>query len=426
MLKAFPIDFVREVFDYQLRKNLTNTNFFNNEDISLFSFYEHLSTKEEVNRYVEKYNDLVSQQNKLNKIGYGILTITDTPSITNIATSFVSPFEWSCTIRCTMANRDKMMQTIYKLIEDLKGRKVDVAQLDSGKIFPVGTLFNEGDNNFYDGDFIGELQENLPTDDCQNTIESLIRDYGLIFDYNRDSYIYGSVAGKIRKFTFDGTAGASFDIVDIGQDDIPEHNSFEKFKLDLSFDDLKVDEPFTLNAKEYCTITFSGTATLCNESVKLGNDLVRLTFSKHKIKGSIDYTFAGYTYRLEPLELPSNSNANIIQNQLRSNYFKQNTHTDSVATSIQYSFLCDLSNQLLYQWYKYARYGENNLDSNGTIMESSITPNIIYLVNELWCSWGKVENHVFKAKIIDDIALENSESDVLTMSLNMQIQGDND
>lgn len=431
MLKAFPIDFVRAVFENQFRKNSTNTELFNNEDISLFSFYEHLSTQEEVDRYVELYKDLVGQQNKTNKLGFGIVAVTDTPSITNIATSFVSPFEWSCTIRCTMANRDKMMQTIYQLIEDLKGKKVDVAQLDNGKIFPVGTLFNEGDNAFHSEDYIGEVDFTNAT--TLNTsinalLTSLSTNYGLTFDNTKDLTLFASDTtdnSKLREVFFDGTGGAIFEEVTT-HSLIPSHTSYEKYKLDLSFDDLKINEPFTLNSQEYCEISFGGSATLCNESVRLGNDLVRLLFSKYKVKGASDYTFTANSFRIEPLELPSNNNANNIPNQLRSNYFKVNSHTDSVAISIQYSFLCDLSNTLLNQWYNYARYGENNLTNAGLIQQNSITPNIIYTIKEMWNTWGVIEEHTFKAKIIDDIQLENSESDALTMSLTMQIQGAND
>lgn len=429
MLKTFPIDFVRAVFEYQLKKNLTNTDYFNNEDISLFSFYEHLSTQEEVNRYVERYNDLIGQQNKTDKLGFGIIAVTDNPTLTNIATSFVSPFEWSCTIRCTMGNRDKMIQTLYKLIDDLKGRKVDVAQFDNGKLFPVGTIFNEGDNNFYNGDYVGEVDGTSATtihNGIDTIITSLVTNCGLVFTRTQDYTMYGKFlnSGKLREFTFDGTGGVIFE--ENTDSDIPEHNSFEKFKLDLSFDDIKIDEPFTLNSQEYCTISFGGSATLCNESVRLGNDLVKLTFSKYKVKGANDVTFLANEYRLEPLELPSNNNANNIPNQLRSNYFKANSHIDSTAISIQYSFLCDLSNVLLSQWFDYARYGDNKLSQIGTIQFTSITPNIIYNVVEIWNSWGDVKKYTFKAKLVDDISLENSESDVLTMSIQMQLQGDND
>lgn len=432
MLKTFPIDFVRAVFEWKLKSYSTNINYFNNEDISLFSFYEHLATQEEVDRYVERYNDLIDQQNRSNSLGVGVITITDTPSLTNISSSFVSPFEWSCTIRCTMANRDKMMQTIYKLIADLKGRKVDVAQLDSGKLFPVGTLLNnnESDMKIQENDFIGSVtySQESGIDSAITGVLTNLSANGITYNYpqNEDGVVIiaeHTNVGQLKTYLYDNGGGI---FIETEKNEIPPHTSFEKYKLDLSFDDIKVDEPFTLDAQEYCTITFSGSATLCNNSIRVGNDLVRLYFSKYKVKGASDYTFSTNSYRLEPLELPSNSNANIIQNQLRSNYFRTNTHTDSLALSIQYSFLCDLSNTLISQWFDYARYGENSLDASNVLTINSITPNIIYSVNEYWVSWGEVSKKSFKAKIVDDISIENTESDVLTLGLSMQIQGEND
>ena len=41
----------------------------------------------------------------------------------------------------------------------------------------------------------------------------------------------------------------------------PEHEGFEKYKLSLSFDSIKCNQPRTLNGDEYCDISFGGSAT---------------------------------------------------------------------------------------------------------------------------------------------------------------------
>lgn len=421
MLKVMQIDFVRSVLETALKYNASGTTFFNDTDISLFSFYEQLTEEAEVNRYVERYQQLVSQQNKEDLIGFGILAVTDTPSITNLKKGFVSPFEWSCTVRCTLGNRDKMINTIYDLIERYKGKKQDIAQLDNGKLVPVGTFTNRLTMTIEDYDFIGIVESNADTE-IKAYISSLSSNYGIT---NNAELLYCEMSGRLKLYEYNSTTSTW---IDISEDNVPSHNSFEKLKIDLSFDDIKVDEPYTLDATQYCTISFGGTATLTTNNIKLGNDLTHVIFSKYKVKGATDYNFASNSYDLEPLEMPSGINANTIPNQLRSNFFKTNTHTDSVASSIQYTFLLDMESELLKQWFEYARYGINNLTSgqNQTIQQSSITPNIIYKVKEFWVSWGEINAYEYKGKIVEDIDVENTESDTMTISIALQVQGDND
>lgn len=426
MLKTMQIDFVREILNKTLRKNATEVDYFSDYDISLFSFYEHLSEREEVDRYVERYNDLVNQQNKSNLIGFGILSTTSTPSITNIMSSFISPFEWACSIRCTLGNRDKMIATIYKLFKELKGRKQDVAQLNNGKLVMVGTLGNGGEQEVKDYDFIGQIEGTSPSTEIENILDDLP------LTSTNVSKVYVQINEKLH--LFEKKVGVWVDIsnednnVDgvIDTINVPKHTSFEKYKVSMSFDDLKVDEPFTLNSNQYCTITFGGSATLCDNSIRLGNDLVRLLIKKDKIKGEQDYVFDTEWHSLEPLDMPSGNSANTIPNQLRSNYFKTNSHTDSISLTLQYSFVCDLSESLISQWFYYGRYGVNGLDAQGQIQQNSITPNIIYDIVEFYSSWGVYKQVGFRAKIVEDIDIENTESDVMTLDITFQIQGAND
>lgn len=419
MLKTMPIDFVRCVLNAKLKTFADDTTYFNDTDISLYSFYEQLTSEDEVNRYVEKYNDLVRQQNKLNLVGFGIVSVTDNPTITNLKRGFISPFEWSCTIRCTLANRDKMVSTIYKVIEDLKGKKQDVALLNNGKLVPVGTIANRLTISIEDYDFIGTITTDSPTNDINSMLNTLTSVYGIT---NNASILYAENGGLLKLYQYDEDNELW---VDISEDNVPQHESFEKMKIDLSLDDIKVDEPFTLDATQYCNITFGGTATLITNGLKLGNDLTHVTFSKYIIKGQTDYIFGANSYDLEPLEMPSGLNANTIPNQLRSNFFKANTHTDSLAISLQYTFILDIQIPLLKQWFDYGRYGICNLN-NGAIQDSSITPNIIYKIKEYWCAWGIVNVYEFKAKIVEDIDIENTESDTMTIGIALQVQGDND
>ena len=212
---------------------------------------------------------------------------------------------------------------------------------------------------------------------------------------------------------------AQFDFIESGDIPIafpPEHESFEKYKLSFSFDAIRCDEPRNLNGDEYCELSFGGSATLVNEKVKLGNDLIKVGIKRNNIiKSNGSNAFSDAFEYLEPLEMPSGNNANTQISQLVSNNFKTNTHTDGIALTLQYTFIADESFNLITKWFDYARYGD----------QSYITPNIIYSVNEIWSSWGNYVVKNIKTKIVENVEIENTESDTLTLSVNMQIQGDN-
>ena len=101
-----------------------------------------------------------------------------------------------------------------------------------------------------------------------------------------------------------------------------------------------------------------------------------------------------------------------------------NSHTDALALSLQYTFIVDETSPIIKQWFDYARYG---IQADGTTItyENGITPNLIYEINEVWSAWGELTTKNFKAKIVESIDIENTESDVLTMSIPFQIQGAN-
>ena len=197
----------------------------------------------------------------------------------------------------------------------------------------------------------------------------------------------------------------------------PEHEDFEKYKLSMSFDAIRCDEPNNLNSQEYCELTISGSATLVNNSVQLGNDLLKVGITKVGIDAKTEIGFGSApTYWLEPMEQPSGLNANTQINQLMSRNFLTNTHTDSIALSLQYTFIVDFSNDLIKQLYYYARYGTRGLTVN------DISPNMKFNTQEVRNSWGEYEIIGVETKMVENCDIENTESDTLTIGLTLQIQ----
>ena len=542
MLKCFPIEFIRQILEQKLEEeHLKNVNYFGGkEQVAITSFYEQLKSQAEVDRFIETYRDLSNQQNRTGLVLNGVILSPENPSITNLYSSLIVPMTWTCSLRCTLEDRDNSIITINNIVDKLKGKKVDIAQLncidENGKPystpFCVGTIGqNDGALALKDLDFIGDnynssslikqkfdsiINDGIAIDKdktyCLYTSKnqkliaikalyngkgndltisstalndiSVLSNYVLVsYDINvsgsfataPDIYIQaditltentqtftntttgaiGNVTNKVvhsgyvtytvefrarkplifvpTQSTISNIEGYQYqtyyeELVDDGtyKDIIvpPEHNSFERYKVSLSFDAIRCDEPRNLNEKEYCELSFGGSATLVSEGVQLGNDLLKINVSKIGInaKTPIDFANNGVypNWWLEPLEMPSGNNADTQLNQLMSNHFINNSHTDALSITLQYTFIYDKSIDLLKQLFRYARYGIQGVTSN------DISPNMIFRISEIWSSWGIYELILVKAKIVENVDIENTESDTLTLSLTMQIQGEND
>lgn len=436
MLKVFPIDFIRQIFTQVLliEKNKNNALFGGDNEINIFSFYEHLQSDAEVDRYVETFRDLTEQQNRTGLIGNGVLTAPTNPSITNLNQGLIIPLEYTLQIRTTMANRDTMLGTLYNLIERLKGRKVDIAQLDTGKLFMVGTIgVNTGFPSVKCGDYIGEkpYDENTTLHSWVDDKLGEYDDMGLEFEITPDNawLYYGKVSStgttKICVVKWNTSTEQWEEIEDSGEYPgiifPPEHTDFEKYQVSISFESVRCDEPRTLNSEEYCNVSFGGSATIVSHGITLGNELVKLLVKKYKVVGNPDIELweNSTVYVLDPLELPSGNNVNTTVNQLISNEFKSNSHADAINLTIQYNFIVDKNIALLKQWFMYARYGIIGLD------DDSVCPNLIYQIGEVWSNWGNVEIITYLGKIIENIEIENTESDVLSLGVSFQVQGEN-
>lgn len=532
MPNSFAIDFVRQILEQKLyEEHLKDVNLFGGKDqVNIFSFYEQLKNQDEVDRFVENYRDLADQQNRTGLIMNGVVVAPENPTITNLYSCEIIPLTWNCSMRCTLENRDQAQKTLNNLIKKLKGRKVDIAELECDNNtyvpFMVGTIGqNDGKPIPNNGDYYGtvysanevlnKMVNYFGETDVVNTDATLFYcEYGnkirvvkksvgsqTTFAYTQDvlhirtdsrDYIYeidlkltsagvittslpiyskitqGTIAiidtdeqthtidcdVELNKYEKDANGHAVMYITmklktlfddddreEIGDANIdfyevnmaflendgtntdiifpPTHNSFKKYKCSLSFDAIRCDEPRNLNAQEYCELSFSGSATLVNDSVKLGNDLLKIRVEKYKIPADTDITFTTNEYYLEPLEMPSGNSINTNPNQLVSNLFKTNSHADAIALTLQYTFICDENVDLLSQWFDYARYGTLGTSQN------QVSPNLIYKVNEYWCSWGNFKNIQVLTKVVGDIDIENTESDTLTISLTMEIQGEN-
>ena len=106
--------------------------------------------------------------------------------------------------------------------------------------------------------------------------------------------------------------------------------------------------------------------------------------------------------------------------QLASHNFIQNTHNDGIKPTFNYSFVLDFSEPLIYQFFKYARYGITGTLTN--TYSDGVSPNMLFKIQETWSSWGEIEIFEFVAKATDNIDIDNTESDSLTIKLSFDLQ----
>ena len=431
--KAFPIDFVRQLFEQTLFEEHAkepNKYFGGPNEVNILSFYEQLQKDDEVDRYVEIYRDLVDQQNRSGLIMNGTIIAPENPTITNINQCLIIPMSFTCSFRVKLENRDQAISTINNLIKKLKGRKQDIAMFEDGSLLKVGTIANDVDGNpaTHSGDYIGDHDNDFSIDDDINTnIKPDLESKSVYFQNSLNTYYYMTDYSTLYMIVVKKSSSAWERVIDkTSNPNIlfpPDEKHFEKYKISVSFDSIRCDEPRNLNADEYCVISFGGSATLVSENVLLGNELTKLAIAKHSIVAKNPIELDKVDNWLEPLELPSGNNADTQMNKLLANKFITNTHTDSLTVSMQYTFILDRNIDFLNQMFRYARYGKQ-----GTVNQNymdGITPNMIYRVKEYWSAWGEVRVEEYKAKVVSSIDIENTESDTLTITIPLQVQGDN-
>lgn len=438
MIKAFAIDFIRATFEQTLLEQHIKNDYYlgGKNQVGIFSMYEQLVKGEDVDRYVAGISDLLDQQNRSNLILNGVVTAPSNPTITNLYSCTIIPMEYVCSLICQVRNRDQVLETINNMINELKGTKVDIAELKCESAdgngysyvpFVVGTIgHNDGEGvKLKNGDYIGDI-------DIANIGNRLtyFESIGIYDDIERqegDWYYFGNtVTGKLSVAYFNGE---NFQVL---EDDgthheiifPPEHVSFEKYKMSLSIEAIRCDDPKNLNSKEYVAISFGGSATLQNARVRFGNDMVKLSIEKKRIIGETNIVYSTpKKYWLEPLEMPAGNNANTKISQLVSNGFINNTHTDAVSVNLQYTFIADSENQLLEQLFDYSRYGTININSSDD--KVTMSPNLEYGVTEYYSWWGNVQKKYYLGKLIESVDNDITEGDTMTISVTMQRQGAN-
>lgn len=439
MTKNYAIEFVKQIIVQTFFRNKENdhTLIGGDKEVNLISFFEQVRTQEEVDRYVKRWNELVSQENRSEYIVNGVISTQDNPTITNLYNCLIIPLTWNCVLRCKLKDMDLVVNSVSKLIEKLKGRKQDIAEFEDGKLYMVGTIGNYDDTFIDTYDYIGQV---LSTNDLTTQVNTLMTNLeskgftkrgsgSRTTNYYTIGYGIPTSSGglaynkyKIKLIKRQTGIGGGSTIMELDDDppyrDLPPDSFIsEKYKVSMSCDAIRVDTPTTIDGEEYVNVSFSGSATIVNDKVRLGNDLVHIGIVRESVYTDQLIEFNDNYIYLEPLEMPSGNNiANQIGQKASKNFMNQ-YHNDSIVPTLQYTFVCDRDNELLQNLYKYARYGVFDYTQTW-----GISPNMVYSIRETYSSWGKVENYDVSAKITEDVLIENNEADVLTIQLTFALQ----
>lgn len=401
MIKTFEIEFVNKALEKAL----------DDSDYKVVSFYEPLNELKDVAFYQALYQDIIEELNETKFKAIGVVATTKSPTITSIKKSFISPFEFGVNLRTKALYRDEVVQKVYEVIDNLKGRKIELVQLIKDEqlvnIVPVGVLLQESEE-LKNGDFIGTFG------DLDHLEDALEYRWGasLQFEIIENFWykLYALIGGKL--YSFDVLFDHEGDYTMRNLTLVGEHDKCEFYKLDLSFDSIRIDNPNTLNKDDFCVIMLGGSATLCSANVMLGNDLVQVGIKKYKENGVVlenqDYEF------IEPLDMPNDYKTDIFSYGLLNNGFKGSEHIQGYSSDISYSFIIDKESAFIYDTYRQTRY------------LTSTTPNTIYQIMEVWSSFGEIEKNIFIAKMTNGVKVDKGDNDVLSLSIPFSIVGENE
>ena len=402
MATLYDIDLLRGLFEYKL----------NDATIKVKSFYEQIEDAEQLDRFVEEVREMIALQNQEKSVSnfkaHGIIRQQSQAEIINIKTNYISPLEYEMRLDLEPIDRDYVLDKVKTLIDNLRGLKFDVVLLDNGqvKVIESAEIDTSLDKKKLNKTFLffvplssydPTLSTNNATFSSDISTQFVITPdvvYVLYMIYNNRLY-----TRTYRKLGFaPGTIniGTAQDLGLIK----------DTYKISLSFNGIQTNEPYINNGADRVNIFFSGSATIVQSKVSLGNDIVLTSIQAGKNTGTL--------YIVEPTEIPASLSLNDDTFPLYSTGYQSIDRNLSISNKINYSFVYDSSNALYNAMYRYARFGKAVGDS------TALDPNAIYTIKEYRQSYGVVTIDKIYAKI-NDIGTSNTNGDVMTITCGFKV-----
>jgi hypothetical protein len=378
----------------------------NDNSIFLASFYEQIQDEEQITRYVDSIKELIALQNsEKSKSGYkamGIISQSGSADILNIKQNYIVPLEYQVRLDIEIGDRDYVLGKIKQLILDLKGRKFDVIQLTNGNVVipsntPINTstdklIITPSNTNTYmmfnDG---VDLRTNLS---LFNTL--LVRDYQPLTNGTYRFYFIHNNVLFFRTVTF--TSPSTY--VHSANTELGTIENM--YKISVSFNGIQSQEPYINNGVDRVFLFFGGNATIVDNNVVLGNDIVETTLRLGRDEGAI--------FSVEPTELTGSLDVTDDTYPTWSTGYQTIDRNMAIANKVSYSFVFNRTNSLYNSLYMYGRYGEN----------SDLFAQLTITAKEYRLSFGRLEVDKFYAKL-GSVNTQNTNGDVMTISILLKV-----
>jgi hypothetical protein len=402
-MAVYDIDLLRALFVDKLNDNT----------IFLASFYEQLQDDEQINRYVDSIKELLALQNRekseSNYKAMGIIAQSGNAEIINIKQNYISPLEYQARFDIELNDRDYVLGKLKTLINDLRGRKFDIIQLTNNTTFipKIPQIATATKRIILQNDIlITPIVSIDPNSSAIKTqvINDIVAKY--TFSNNQTYTVYqinkvGFISQLLRRTFVRNSSLVSTlsDVTVIG--DIQNQR-----KLSLSFDGIQSQEPYINNGVDRVFLFFGGSATIVDENVTLGNDIIITAIQVGKLFGDI--------YTVEPTEIPASLSVSDDTFQTYANGYRTQDRNMAIGNKMSYSFIYDNTITLYNDLYAYARFGTTPTGTASTL------PQQIFAITEYRYAFGVLTTNTFYAKL-GDVATSNTNGDVMTLSVNFKV-----
>jgi hypothetical protein len=464
-MAIYDIDLLRALFVDKLNDNT----------IFLASFYEQIQDDQQIERYVETIKELLALQNRekseSNYKAMGIIAQSGNAEIINIKQNYISPLEYQARFDIELSDRDYVLGKLKTLINDLRGRKFDLALRSTGQVvvFQEPTGYNDlhmlpiitsnmyipytGSNPITGVNAVSNFITHLKTRvvltkakvNFPQTIYFTFNDtfYSTVYQYNQwviassDINAYNATNEKVEATV--SNFSNTLEMILTTNNFLEANNRTNRGVLrifsvaDNSFQYRQISlgteirsEPFVLGETPTLyklSLSFDGIQSQ-EPYINNGVDRVFLFFGgsatvvESKVSLGNDIVLntiqvgknEGTIFTVEPTEIPASLSVSDDTFQTYTNGYRTQDRNLAIGNKMAYSFVYDNTNALYNDLYTYSRFGTN----------ASTYAQQIFTIKEYRYSFGVVNINTFFAKL-GDVATSNTNGDVMTLSVNLKV-----
>jgi hypothetical protein len=460
-MAIYDIDLLRALFVDKL----------NDSTIFLASFYEQIQDDQQIERYVETIKELLALQNRekseSNYKAMGIIAQSGNAEIINIKQNYISPLEYQARFDIELSDRDYVLGKLKTLINDLRGRKFDLALRSTGQviIFQEPTGYNDlhmlpiitskmyipytGTDPATAANFFTHLKTRVALTSSKQNIDQTIyfthanTFYSTIYKYTQftttpsDISAYDATTEQVQSTinTISNTGALNSILGSFVQGATRTHRGVIRIQaIDTSIFHYY---SISLGTETRTTLVNLGSTPILYKLslsfdgiqsqepyINNGVDRVFLFFGgsatvvESKVSLGNDIVLntiqvgknTGTIYTVEPTEIPASLSVSDDTFQTYANGYRTQDRNLAIGNKMAYSFIYDNTIALYNDLYTYSRFGTN----------ASTYAQQVFTIKEYRYAFGVLTTNTFYAKL-GDVATSNTNGDVMTLSVNLKI-----